>query len=481
METFSISDVYKQFSIPFTISKRLRSDIFPLLGITVETGTTATFKVVQQKAIALAALASTPQRAFGPISGDQYTLTPSTPSLTVTGSASVAYTIKDSFAYGRWFFGNTTNYSWSDGMYGRDLPALPGQPANEWRAQYYDALNGPFITRYSSNGNYTNLGNMAATAIAIASTGTGSVTLYGAFVHVTASIAVTFTSFEMQTDASLREMYVVGSNDGTNWTVLFTGVTAPTTLTKYTLTNTGSFTQYKWVFTRCANNAFQLYRLVPYVSSSYTTPTVPEPVAPVAPVAPATLQSYPPIAMISNTQTVSGNAYGNGTYILTASTTGYANAQPYTLFDKNYSYGYWWQTNEGVYGYVGGVNGCYLGSVSTTIDSSTIKGEWFQLLLPAPIVLRSYIIYGFNEPYLLPNRTPRSWIIAGSTDGSTWHQLDSQVNVGWVYNTASRTINLPSNAASYAYYRLVITQVGNLGASTSDNSSVILSELSLMG
>jgi hypothetical protein len=84
-------------------------------------------------------------------------------------------------------------------------------------------------------------------------------------------------------------------------------------------------------------------------------------------------------------------------------------------------------------------------------SQSTVYGEWiqYQLATATPIT-------GYTLVPRLPqtSRYPISWILAGSTDGLNWWQLDAQVNtVGW------GTYNLAYKSVTYSYYRIIFTQI----------------------
>jgi hypothetical protein len=57
---------------------------------------------------------------------------------------------------------------------------------------------------------------------------------------------------------------------------------------------------------------------------------------------------------------------------------------------------------------------------------------------------------------------PKTWTFQGSTDGSTWVDLDSKSNMS--LSAGSNTFTF-SNSASYRYYRLRVTAVGSAGQS----------------
>jgi hypothetical protein len=143
----------------------------------------------------------------------------------------------------------------------------------------------------------------------------------------------------------------------------------------------------------------------------------------------------------------SGSNSWNG-YI--ASSSGASPAE-YNAFDNNATT--FWESS-GNYNPSGGI---YVGPRTTTYDgSSTITGEWLQLQLPNPISLYSYSILGRIGQ---SGRSPNTFNILGSNNGSTWTLVDSQSNVtGWG-DGIIKTFT-PNNVSYYIYYRIVINKNG---------------------
>jgi hypothetical protein len=132
----------------------------------------------------------------------------------------------------------------------------------------------------------------------------------------------------------------------------------------------------------------------------------------------------------------------NNTYTATASSIG-VGQQPWNAFETNRS-GYF--SN---YLYSGGN---YTGSVSTVVSETTYNGEWLQLQLPAPQALAQYTLRPNDNPTFTTNMAS-SWVVAGSTDGTTWTLIDTQSNITWP-NSAAKTYTVTGSAA-YTYYRLI--------------------------
>ena len=153
---------------------------------------------------------------------------------------------------------------------------------------------------------------------------------------------------------------------------------------------------------------------------------------------------YPPIPLSANTTTVSGQYYGNGTYI-TSSSSNYGGEDPYRAFDYTLSTS--WTADSWQY-YSSGV---YVRSPATTtlVGSTTYSGEWIQIQLPDAIVLSSYRLSPWRNSV---TRIPVQFIVAGSNDGSTWSLVDTQNNTDWPASGKNFTV---SKNNSYKYYRLI--------------------------
>jgi hypothetical protein len=183
---------------------------------------------------------------------------------------------------------------------------------------------------------------------------------------------------------------------------------------------------------------------------------------------------WPPIAMTSNTTVVSGQLYGNGTYVATASV---PNNGIWAIFDNNINT-YYEQATAFPYNYT---TGTYIGSNATTISSVSVSGEWFQVQLPTSIILRSYTLVGRQDNFWWAKRNPTTFWIAGSNDGTTWSNVHQQTNI--TPPQQGITINVPvtSNSVSYTYYRLVVNVIGNSNYIGDQRNLVNLASWNLFG
>jgi hypothetical protein len=168
-------------------------------------------------------------------------------------------------------------------------------------------------------------------------------------------------------------------------------------------------------------------------------------------VSPQSLSKYPSDVMTGNSTTLS-----DGTYVASASNTG-STTQPYYAFTNTLS-DIWGELTSY------STSGIYVGSVSTTVSGTAYTGEWLQLQLPNAITLYSYTLAGRQDQQLFAFRTPTSFIIAGSNNGSTWSLVDKVVytNFNSQYDgNVNNYICAAGNTNSYTYFRMIIQKISN--------------------
>ena len=182
--------------------------------------------------------------------------------------------------------------------------------------------------------------------------------------------------------------------------------------------------------------------------------------------------AYPPAALTSNSTTLSGQAYGNGLYVASASTTLSLGSSdfPYEAFDtvttnsvdkrwaSDFSYG---AGTSAVYPESGTMQ-TFFNRLTTDTQSpirNPYKGEWLQLQLPAAIFLYSFTLTALNST---PTYSPRTFRLFGSTNGTLWISVGPEfVNETFTINQ-TKTYIVDSNI-SYNYYRLGISAVNGSG------------------
>ena len=180
---------------------------------------------------------------------------------------------------------------------------------------------------------------------------------------------------------------------------------------------------------------------------------------------------YPPVAFTSasNSLTVTGQTYGNGNYVASASSTTSSLREARFAFDRTTER---WQSTTSRYN---GATGSYIGSVSTTTTQGNIVGEWLQLQLPSAIAVNKFTLTsgGSARPkgvkLLGSNTGLNDWVIMFSTVNLDLNDPDG--NFGF---SETITINL-SNSVAYSYYRLVVETSKGEGS-----SFIIIQELSLI-
>lgn len=91
-----------------------------------------------------------------------------------------------------------------------------------------------------------------------------------------------------------------------------------------------------------------------------------------------------------------------------------------------------------------------------------------------PVVLKWYVIYTANDNATSLGRNPQNWVLSGSNDGTTWHNIDSVANAN-LPNTNYTGIGFEvNNITPYQYYAIKVF-------STAGASVLQFSEIGLYG
>lgn len=171
---------------------------------------------------------------------------------------------------------------------------------------------------------------------------------------------------------------------------------------------------------------------------------------------------YPPTGMTTNSTVVSGQAYGNGTYVASFSTADFgAGTTAWYSFSRSLT-----ATNSTSVVYTAGGGGSpYSGSTSTTDTNTNLpySGAYIQIQFPAATPLAYYSMCGASAA---ETRMPSVFYVFGSSNGTTWYLVDSRSSQTWsapqVFNTYYPSG--PSAGTAFSYWRLVInTLQGNWG------------------
>jgi hypothetical protein len=163
---------------------------------------------------------------------------------------------------------------------------------------------------------------------------------------------------------------------------------------------------------------------------------------------------YPPVGMTATgNNTVAGQAYGDGTYVVSSSTFG-STFTAHRVFDRVAGYHhtstFGWVSASGTYNSTSGV---YLGNVTTTVSGTAFAGEWIQIQMPTAIMVAFFKLIN-NAEF---QGGPRLWVLAGSNDGSTWSTVKRQ---SVVVDLLDNIVSPVNSAVAYNYFRFIVIQGG---------------------
>ena len=159
------------------------------------------------------------------------------------------------------------------------------------------------------------------------------------------------------------------------------------------------------------------------------------------------------LASPTNPQTydVYGQPYGNGEYIMSASSvsTNMSNAFSFT---ENVE----WSSSSGVYS-----AGAYTGSQVTYVDSVARSGEWIQLRIPDSIILTSIQLIEVG------GANASAYVIAGSNDGSVWHSVYEGTGTASATDFFTTVLSVTGVSTAYTTYRYIATATNPASTLTS--------------
>jgi hypothetical protein len=162
---------------------------------------------------------------------------------------------------------------------------------------------------------------------------------------------------------------------------------------------------------------------------------------------------YPPLRdFTAATRTITGQSYGNGTYIVSSSSEyDSVNQSKFNIFNGTNQ---GWTQQGPTYG--GTPTGTYTGSFSL----AGYSGEWVKVQLPVPINLTRYIIEANNIGGT--NRVPAVYKIFGSNDNINWVELVNKSNPLVIADyVSSKYEEKVSTSNYYRYFALVVNK--NMG------------------
>lgn len=167
--------------------------------------------------------------------------------------------------------------------------------------------------------------------------------------------------------------------------------------------------------------------------------------------------SYPSASLFlaspSNPQTydVFGQPYGNGEYIMSASSVSRNMSNAFS-FTENVE----WSSSTGVY-----TAGAYTGAQVTYVDSVARSGEWIQLQIPDTITVTSIQLIEVGGS----NAT--SYVIAGSNDGSVWYSVYQGTGSASGADFFTTVLNVTGVTTAYTTYRYIATATNPASTLTS--------------
>jgi alpha-tubulin suppressor-like RCC1 family protein len=157
---------------------------------------------------------------------------------------------------------------------------------------------------------------------------------------------------------------------------------------------------------------------------------------------------YPPVRNFSAaTTTLSGQTYGNGTYIVSYSST-LSSYDPWLCFNTANTAGGHWAHSR----YTAGTFN------NTSFIVADYLGDWLEIQLPVAIKLTRF---SFVTRPTNPDRAPKDFKIYGSNDGITWVELVNKTDA--VYDTSTYKQSTPEITRAYSFYALVVNKIFSTG------------------
>ena len=155
---------------------------------------------------------------------------------------------------------------------------------------------------------------------------------------------------------------------------------------------------------------------------------------------------YPPVRnFTAATTAVSGQTYGNGTYVVSFSSTLGIALDPWTCFNTASGSGGHWAASR------------YTASVfnSTSFIVAGYLGDWIKIQMPSAIKLTRFEFLS-RIGYL--DRSPKDFKIYGSNDNITWVELVNKKDA--IYNASNKyEQTTPEITKTYTYYGVVVNKL----------------------
>ena len=241
--------------------------------------------------------------------------------------------------------------------------------------------------------------------------------------------------------------YILGSKDGTNWTIVDyqTGLLWNTAFEGKTfdITNTTEYDYYAMLVTAVG------------VGNSFTCLNINE-----WRLFGVAASEYPPMNMtVAGTNSVMYQAYGNGNYVVSCSSF-FSSDGSWACFNKVYggpSLDGWNAANNNYNATTGVFNGSTSSPYNKFFSATGAYGDWVQIQFPSAATITSYMIYTRESPYTY--MSPRIFYILGSNDSVNWSLLDSESGITWSTPYEGKTFTV-ATPGSYIYYAILINAVG---------------------
>jgi len=331
----------------------------------------------------------------------------------------------------------------------------------------------------------TNTGNNynSSSGVYLGSTSTtvSGVAVLGEWIQLQLPQSIVLSSFiitprrdDVYDSRAPTDFVIAGSNNGSTWTQVYStsGITWGSELPRdFAVSGTPSSYSYYRLITRVVGNSGTSNRISVIITEwSLYTSTVSNINTP--------LYQHPFLAMTTDSSVgyvaSSSGSHNNNSFPAFQATnlqTTYSDATGSRFWHSLKTYN--------------STTGIYTGGVNTTVNGSSVSGEWLQLQLPYRLILRSFTIAPRNDtPSDIGSRGPNDFIVAGSNDGSTWTQVYTTGGmITWV-GTDTRTFTITNSNIGFSYYRLITKVVGNASTVVSGSvvrDSVIIPEWNLFG
>src|SRR5439155_19041761 len=102
------------------------------------------------------------------------------------------------------------------------------------------------------------------------------------------------------------------------------------------------------------------------------------------------------------------------------------------------------------------------GEIAANLVDSDVLTKWLtftstafvQFKLAEPLVVRRYALSSANDA---PGRDPQDWTLQGSSDGTTWTDLDTRTGQTFTERYQTKTYEF-ANSTAFGFYRLNITR-----------------------